>query len=72
MRRQRNMVQMREQNKTPEKVLNKTETSSLLDAKFKTIFIRMINELSEDFSQTEGSCQITGEGRGREKTPRQD
>ena len=45
MRRQRNMPQMKEQNKTPEKELNKMETSNLLDAEFKTLVIWMLNEL---------------------------
>ena len=45
MRRQRNMSQMKEQNKTLEKQLNKMEISNLLDAKLKTLVIRMINEL---------------------------
>ena len=37
MRRQRNMAQIKEQNRTPEKELNKMETSKLLDAEFKTL-----------------------------------
>ena len=37
MKRLRNMSQMKEQNKTPEKELNKMETSNLPDAKFKTL-----------------------------------
>ena len=48
MRRQRNMAQMKEQNKTPEKELNRMETSNLSDAEFKTLVIRMIKELSDD------------------------
>ena len=50
MRRQRNMVQMKEQIKTPEKVLNKMETTNLSDAEFKTLVRRMLKELSEDLS----------------------
>ena len=42
---QRNMAQMKEQNKTPEKELNKMEKSNLLDAEFKTLFIGMLKEL---------------------------
>ena len=45
MRRQRNTAQMKEQNKTPEKELNKREGSNLLDVEFKTLVIRMFNEL---------------------------
>ena len=44
------MAQMKEQIKTPEKELNKMEISNLLDAEFKTLFIRMLKELSEDLS----------------------
>ena len=41
---------MKEQNKTPEKELNKTEISNLSDAEFKTLFIRMLKELSQDLN----------------------
>ena len=47
MRRQRNMAQMKEQIKTPEKELNKMETSNLPDAEVKTVVIRMFKELRE-------------------------
>ena len=50
MKRQRNMAQMKEQTKTPEKELNKREISSLSDAEFKTLVIRMLKELREDLS----------------------
>ena len=50
MRRQRNMAQMKEEIKTPEKELNKMEISNLSDAEFKTLVIRMLEELSEDLS----------------------
>ena len=50
MRRQRNMTQMKEQIKTPEKEVNKMEISNLSDAEFKTLFIRMFKEISEDLS----------------------
>ena len=45
MRRQRNMAQMKERNKTPEKELNEMEISNLSDAEFKTLVIRMLREL---------------------------
>ena len=48
MRRQRNMAQMKEQIKTPEKELNKMEVSNLSQAEFKILVIRMLKELSED------------------------
>ena len=50
MRRQRNMSQMKEQIKTPEKELNEMEISNLSDAEFKTLVTRMLKELSEDLS----------------------
>ena len=48
MSRQRNMAQMKEQKKTPEKELNKREISNLSDAELKTLVIRMPKELSVD------------------------
>ena len=39
MRWQRNMAQMKEQNKTPKKELNETEIANLTDAEFKTLVI---------------------------------
>ena len=45
MKRQRNTTQVKEQNKTPEKELNKMETSNISDAEFKTLVIRMPKEL---------------------------
>ena len=50
VRRLRNMAQVKEQIKTPEKQLNKTEISNLSDAEFKTRVIRMLKELSEDLN----------------------
>ena len=50
MRRQRNVAQMKEQIKTPEKELNKREISNLSDAELKTLAIRMLKELTEDLS----------------------
>ena len=41
---------MKEQIKTPEKELNKMETSNLLDAEFKTLVIRILSEFSENFN----------------------
>ena len=41
------MPQMKEENATAEKELNKMETSNLLQAEFKTLVIRMLSELSE-------------------------
>ena len=44
------MARMNEWIKTPEKELNKMEISNLSDAEFKTLVIRMLNELSEDLN----------------------
>ena len=41
------MTQMKEQNKTPGKELNKMERANLSDAEFKTLVIRMLNQLTE-------------------------
>ena len=43
------MAQMKEQNKTPEKELNKMETLHLLDAESKTLVVR--NELSKNLNR---------------------
>ena len=50
MRSQRNRAQMKEQIKTSEKELNEMEISNLSDAQFKTLVIRMLEELSEDLN----------------------
>ena len=44
------MAQIKEQIKTAEKELNKVEISSLSDAEFQTLVIRMFKELSNDLS----------------------
>ena len=50
MRRQKNMAQMKEQMKTPEKEPNKMQISNLSDEEFKTLVIRLLKELSEDLN----------------------
>ena len=40
------MSQMKEQNKTAEKELNEMEVTNLSDAEFKTLMIRMLQELT--------------------------
>ena len=57
MRSQRNIVQMKEQYKTPEKELNKMEKINLSDAEFKTLVIRMLKELSENLNSIKRSSQ---------------
>ena len=47
MKRQRNMAQMKEPNKTPGKELNEMEITNLLDAEFKTLVIRILRELTK-------------------------
>ena len=48
MKRQRDMAQMKQQNKTPEKELNKMKIINLSEAEFTTLVLRMLQELSED------------------------
>ena len=45
MRRQKNIVQVKEQNKTPEKELNEMDISDLSDAQSKTLVTRMLKKL---------------------------
>ena len=45
--RQRHMVQMKEQNRTPEKELSDAEIANLSDAEFKTPVVRMLKDLIE-------------------------
>ena len=47
MRRQRNMVQIKEQKKTPEIELNKMEITTLSHSEFKTLVISMLKEFIE-------------------------
>ena len=44
------MPQMKEQEKSPEKELNEMEANKLPDTEFKTMVIRMLKELLEDFN----------------------
>ena len=48
MRGQRNMVEKKEQVKSPEKKLNEMEISNHSDAGFKSLFIQMLYKVSED------------------------
>ena len=50
MKRQKNIAQITEQNKTPQKEINKMETSNVLDAEFKTLVIRMLSDFTENFN----------------------
>ena len=56
------MAQMKEQNKTPEKDLNKMEISNLLDTEFKTLGIRMLKKLIGYFNsikKTQAEMKVT-------------
>ena len=44
------MFQMKEQNKTPEKEVNKMEITNLSDSEFRTLVIRMFMELTGYFN----------------------
>ena len=48
---------IKEQNKTPEKELNKKEISNLSDAEFKTLVTRMLKELSGYFNNKTDSIR---------------
>ena len=48
---------MKEQNKTPEKELNKMDISNLSDAEFKTLVIRMLGELIGYFNSIKNPSQ---------------
>ena len=51
MGRQRNMHQMKEREKSPEKEINEVEASNLPDIEFKKIVISMLKELSENYNK---------------------
>ena len=62
MKRQRNMAQMKEQNKTLEKKLNEMEINNPSDAEFKTLVIRMLKEHTGYFNKikkTEAEMKVT-------------
>ena len=62
MRRQRNMAQMKEQNKTLEKKLNEMEINNPSDAEFKTLVIRRLKELTGYFNsikKTQAEKKVT-------------
>ena len=56
------MAQTKEQIKTPEKELDKMEISNLSDAEFKTLVIRMLQELTRYFysiKKTQAEMKVT-------------
>ena len=52
---------MKEQLKTAEKELNEMEIINESDAEFKTLFIRMLKELSEDLLRTSLKNEVLNE-----------
>ena len=59
MKRQGNMAQMKEQNKTVEKELKEIEIANLSDADFKTLVIRMLKELTEYGNNIKEEMKVT-------------
>ena len=59
MRRQRNMAQMKEQNRTTEKELSNGEIAKLSDTEFKTLVIRMLKELTEYSNNIKEEMKVT-------------
>ena len=59
MRTQRNMAQMKEQNKTPEKEVNETEITNLSDEEFETLVVRMLRELIEYGNNVKEEMKVT-------------
>ena len=56
------MVQLKEQNKTPDKELNKMQITNLSDTEFKTLVIRMLKEIIEygnSIKKTQEEMKIT-------------
>lgn len=55
MRRQRNISQMKEQEKTSEKELNEKQISNLCDGEFEVMAIKMLTQLSRRMDEHSGS-----------------
>ena len=53
------MAQMKEQIKTPEKILSETQIANLSDAEFKTPVIRMLKELIEYGNNIKEEVKVT-------------
>ena len=47
MKRQRDIYQMKEQDKTPEKQLNEVEVDNLLEKEFRIMIVKMIQDLGK-------------------------
>ena len=59
MKTQRNIAQMKEQNKTPEKEISAIEIANISDAEFKTLVIRMLRELLEYSKKIKEEMKVT-------------
>ena len=55
MGRQRNNPQSKGKEESSERMLNKIEASQLSDIEFKTMVIRKLNELTENYQKLQGS-----------------
>ena len=55
MRRQRNNPQAKGKEESPKRVLNEIEASKLSDIEFKTMVIRKLDELTENYQKLQGS-----------------
>ena len=55
MGRQRNNLQLKGKEESPERRINKIEASKLSDIEFKVMFMLMIKMLSENYKELQGS-----------------
>ena len=69
MRRQRNMPQMKQQERTPENKLNEMEVSNLPKTEFKIMVMRMFNELMGRTDENENLNNIRKRHRNHTKEP---
>ena len=59
MGRQRNNLQLKGKEESPERVLNEIEASKLSDIEFKTMIIRKLTKFSENYQNTTEKLQET-------------
>ena len=57
MGRQRNNPQTKGKEESSERMLNEIEASQLSDIEFKTMVVRNLNELTENYQKLQGNCQ---------------
>ena len=53
---------MKKQEKSPQKELNKREASKLLDTEFKTMVVKILKELSENFNSIKKDIETIKKG----------